>query len=344
LFFHQGWRRVALGPAAPKLFFAPKPFAYPVPAIPPAVPPQAQTDSTVLVTCIYNGLADTRYGGRQNRDQFYRQSLATIARSSSLPILCFLPAAEIPVEQSFFEGRPHHITWVPQELSDIPHSSEIQRIKSDHPETYSTYAWQQRCVEIMCGKFHMLRQALERCPSTEYLFWIDAGLANVSIVSTKYSDAEALEAGDMHRVDSAFVPDLFLRMREMAGERILAIKATVAHNPGIPERYNDRPYENGHALVGGLFGGKRNVVETVCRLFEGKFQKVLADNVLYFEESIMTGVFADHPELFETYTFDSWYHEGWKHHDPNVVNFSQFFDTMLHTPTPSHPLKFPWDH
>jgi hypothetical protein len=82
----------------------------------------------------------------------------------------------------------------------------------------------------------------------------------------------------------------------------------------------------------------------MCQLLEDKFQKLLADDVLYFEESIMTGLLADHPELFETYTFDSWYHEGWNQHDPKLVNFSQFFDRMLDTPTPSQPLKFPWDH
>jgi Uncharacterised nucleotidyltransferase len=393
LFFHQGWRRLELGPAAPNSFFSPKLFAHPLPAIPvsgnpdsatlsaekpqqagAAVPPvqpplvqqetqldadasapnpsstgsapvptQAQTDSTVLVTCIYNGLSGTRYGGRLNRDQFYRESLATIARSSGLPILCFVPAADIPGQQAFFEGRQHHIAWAPQELVDIPHTDEIQRIKSDHPEDYSSLAWQERCVELMWGKFHMLRQASERYTTVEHLFWIDAGLANVNIISTKYIDAEALHAGDTHRVDSAFVPSLFARMREMAGERVLAIKSTVAHNRGIPEKYNDRPYENADGLIGGLFGGKRNVVEAVCQLFEDKCQKLLADDVLYLDESIMTGLFADHPELFETYTFDTWFHEGWSHHDPKLVNFSQFFDLMLHTPTPSHPLKFPWN-
>jgi Uncharacterised nucleotidyltransferase len=401
LFFHQGWRRLALGPAAPNSFFSPKLFVEAVPAIPVSgssdsgalsaekaqqpgvavpqvhppevqplqvqplqvqpkmqleadapnpssngaarVPARAQTDSTVLVTCMYNGLSGTRYGGRLNRDQFYRESLATIARSSGLPILCFVPAADIPIQQAFFEGRPHHIAWAPQELADIPHTNEIQRIKSNHPEDYAALAWQERCVELMWGKFHMLRQALERYTTVEHLFWIDAGLANVNIISTKYIDAEALQAGDIHRVDSAFVPGLFARMREMAGERVLAIKATVAHNRAIPEKYNDRPYENADGFIGGLFGGKRNVVEALCQLFEDKCEKLLADDVLYLDESILTGLFADHPELFETYTFDTWFHEGWSHHDPKLVNFSQFFDLLLHTPTPSHPLTFPWN-
>lgn len=64
--------------------------------------------------------------------------------------------------------------------------------------------------------------------------------------------------------------------------------------------------------------------------------------MLYFEESILSGIFADHPDLFVTFTFDTWYHEGWDYHDPSLVNFSQFFDLLLNTPTPSEPLKCPW--
>jgi|GEM_PF-632184 len=349
LFLQQGWLRLQLGRVDHNSFFSHKPIEHPIPPIPWSMAPTSEpaafpvpAEPTVLVTCIYNGLSGTRYGGRRNRDELYRDSLATIARSCGLPVLCFAPAAAIPAHQEFFEGRPNEIAWEPLELDEIPHSREIQRIKSDRPERYAAYEWQERCVEVMWGKFHMLKQALEWYPAAEHLFWIDAGLANVNVISTKYTDREALQAGDLHRVDAAFVPELFVRMEEMAGERLLAIQTTVAHHPGIPEKYNDRPYENGHGVIAGLFGGKRNVVQAVCRVFEEKCQKLLADDVLYFEESILTGIFADHPDLFVTFTFDTWYHEGWDYHDPSLVNFSQFFDLLLNTPTPSEPLKCPW--
>jgi hypothetical protein len=96
--------------------------------------------------------------------------------------------------------------------------------------------------------------------------------------------------------------------------------------------------------VAGLFGGRRDAVETLCQRFEQKCSDILADNKLYFEESILTGLLADDPDLFTTFTFDSWYHEGWSHYSPDVINFSQFFDQMLRTPPPADRLLFPWNH
>jgi hypothetical protein len=93
--------------------------------------------------------------------------------------------------------------------------------------------------------------------------------------------------------------------------------------------------------VGGLFGGSKQSVQTLCNFFEEKCKKILLNEKLYFEESIMSGVYADHPELFELFIFDCWYHEGWDIYDPNKTNFSQFFDLMLDTPPIVNPLKLP---
>ena len=77
---------------------------------------------------------------------------------------------------------------------------------------------------------------------------------------------------------------------------------------------------HGDAAAPDILGGNRNAVETLCQLFEQKCLAILADNKLYFEESILTGLLADHPELFTTFTFDSWYHEGWSYYNPNEGN------------------------
>ena len=340
LFASQGSRRLHLGPVSSHAFFA----RQTAPASPPVRPLPAPPSETLLVTCIYDGLWGTRFGGRLNRGPSYRQSLATIARASALPILCFVPPADISLHEEFFADRQHRITWVPVEITDLPHSSEIQRIKAEYPEDYSSFPWQQRCVEIMWGKFHMLREALHRFPGAQNIFWVDAGLANVNVISTKYTTAEALAADDLHRVDAAFRRELYTRMQEKAGHRILALKSTVPHQPGIPEHYLQRPYQGGDGVVAGLFGGRRDAVETLCQRFEQKCSDILADNKLYFEESILTGLLADDPDLFTTFTFDSWYHEGWSHYSPDVINFSQFFDQMLRTPPPADRLLFPWNH
>ncbi|MGE0449064.1 MAG: hypothetical protein AB7Q29_05705 [Vicinamibacterales bacterium] len=295
-----------------------------------------------LVTCMYNGLWGTPYGGRLNRDAMYRDSLRTIARTG-LRIVCFVPAADVAAQQTHFQTSAADIIFVPLELHDVPHHAAIQRIKARDAEEYSGIAWQERCVEVMWGKFFMLDRVLEAAPDAERMYWIDAGLANANVISTKYIAEADLHNGRLSEVASAFTPKLFARIRDFAGDRVLAIKTTQAHHPGIPAKYNRAPYTTSDGVIAGLFGGHRARVAELTALFHEKVEATLRDERLFFEESILTAIYSDRPELFQTFTFDSWYHEGWNVYNPAVVNFSQFFDLMLETPPSRRILEFPWN-
>jgi hypothetical protein len=294
-----------------------------------------------LVTCMYNGLHGTRFGGRLNRDEMYRQSLTTLI-GSGVPIHCFVPAADVSGHRDYFARWPEAIQFLPLELEEIPYHPRIQDIKARHPDHYSDIPWQQRCVEIMWGKFIMLERVLELAPSATHLYWIDAGLADANIISTKYIAPADLAARRLSEVGAAFRPPLFDRIRAFVGDRVLALKMPGGHHLAIPERYNAQPYGMQYSLIAGLFGGPRDGVAALCARFREKVEAILAADELYFEESIMTGIHADQPELFRTFTFDSFYHEGWSAFDPQQVNFSNFFDQMLDTP-PTERLEFPWN-
>jgi hypothetical protein len=284
-------------------------------------------------------LSGTPYGGRLNRDADYRDSLTTIA-GAGLPITCFVaPEAEAAHRRDFAATAPN-IALEALSLDAVPHSASIQRIKRAHAARYQGLEWKERCVEIMWGKFHMLRRVLARDAGLASLYWIDAGLANVNIISTRYTTADALRARRFCDVARAFPSVLFDRLDAFAGDRVLALTCTTPHNRGIPARYNARPYTRHDAVIGGLFGGRRDVVETLCDRFDAKVRAILAADELYFEESILTGILADDPALFRCFTFDSWHHDGWASHDPSHVTFSQFFDLMLQTPDglPAPPL------
>ncbi|MEP7119177.1 MAG: hypothetical protein ABI880_16435, partial [Acidobacteriota bacterium] len=90
-------------------------------------------------------------------------------------------------------------------------------------------------------------------------------------------------------------------------------------------------------------GGLTAAVLELCDRFDDQARAIVADDTLYFEESILTGVRADCPTLFRLFAFDSWHHEGWASHDPAQTNFSQFFDLMLQTPAGTPAPRFPWD-
>lgn len=283
----------------------------------------------VLVTCIYNGLSATKYGGRLNRDSFYRDSLSTIA-SSGVSIYCFVSKNDLNQIKSTNLYTLTNIVWVILEINDIPFSKDIQDIKIKFPEAFFGIEWKERCVEIMWGKFYMLRRILNENKNVDCIYWIDAGLAHAGIISPKYISDNSLISGRIHDLTNAFPSILFNRITEFVDDQILGIKTTVPHHPAIPEIYNNNPYKTMDGIVGGIFGGRRANVLTLCDFFDEKCIKILHNNQLYFEESILTGIYADRPELFKCFTFDSWYHEGWKDiHSPEQINFSQFFDLML---------------
>ncbi|MDX2170754.1 MAG: hypothetical protein SF182_27030 [Deltaproteobacteria bacterium] len=295
----------------------------------------------VLVTCIYNDLYGTPYGGRQNRAAHYRDSLATIA-GTGLPIHCFVPAADLDDQRAHFATCPGQIAFTPLELHEIPLHARVRQLKSQYPERYGDLAWQERCVEIMWGKFFMLERVLAAAPQAERLYWIDAGLANANIISTKYIADDDLRAQRLSAVRAAFPPRLFTRIAEFAGDKLLLLRSTTPHHQGIPAVYNARPYADANGVVAGLFGGRRAAVADLCAAFRAKLEALLADDLLYFEESIMAGIYADDPDRFATFTFDTWFHEGWHCFDPSLINFSNFFDRMLETP-PGARREFPWN-
>ncbi|MEZ5420156.1 MAG: FkbM family methyltransferase [Vicinamibacterales bacterium] len=297
---------------------------------------------TALVTCIYNGLHGTPYGGRQNRDADYAASLATIA-GCGLPVACFVDPGALAAHAKMFRATAPNVALHPLALADVPGSAAVQRVKRERPADFAGIEWRERCVEIMWGKFHMLRRVLSASAAVTHAYWIDAGLANVNIVSTKYSSLAALQARRYSDVARAFPSVLFDRMSEFAGDRVVALKCTCPHNRGIPDTYNLRPYADGDGLVGGLFGGRREAVLTLCDRFDAKVAALLGDGQVHFEESILTGIHADCPDLFRCFTFDSWYHEGWAAYDPDRRPFSTFFDVMLQTPASWPAPRFPWE-
>lgn len=285
----------------------------------------------ILVTCIYNNLANTKFGGRNCRDDRYRDSLLTISRTNE-KIICFTNDYSYENLITFFQDQNvHNITFINLDLANLSFHADIQRIKQLFPEKFNDLFWHQRCVELMWGKLFMLDHVINNY-DCDNVFWIDAGLCHNDVISPKYSLKSDLSknitSNPYQLMNEQFVSNI---LKYIDG-KILAIRSTVPHNTPIPEKYNNRPYENSYGVVGGLFGGNKKDMSFIISEFFNKVHNIIENNELYGEENILSAILNDYPDLFKTFDFESWYHEGWLDwRDPTKVTFSDFFDEITNS-------------
>lgn len=285
----------------------------------------------ILVTCIYNNLANTKFGGRNCRDERYRDSLLTISKTNE-QIICFTNDYSHQNLITFFSERNvNNITFINLDLSNLPFHNDIQRIKQLFPDKFNDLFWHQRCVELMWGKLFMLDYVINHY-ECDNVFWIDAGLCHNDVISPKYSLKSDLDKNITSNPYQLMNERFVRNINNFIGNKILAIRSTVPHNTPIPEKYNIKPYENTYGVVGGLFGGNKNDMKFVIKEFFDKVDQIIANDELYGEENILSAILNDHPHLFKTFDFESWYHEGWADwRDPSKITFSDFFDEITNS-------------
>jgi hypothetical protein len=279
-----------------------------------------------IVTCIYNKLHHTPLGGRNNREGRYNRSLRVIAQTNT-QIFCFTSAAEYDDLVAEFSDVSN-IQFIVFELKDVPYSEEIQRVKLAVADTSDRF-WQERCFEVMWGKLHMMQHIIDNYPEFPKLFWMDAGLSHVDIISPKYRSKSDIESGHPELTTGLFTPLLSSRLEELADNKIIMITVSQVQRPMMPPSYNSNGYATLGTTVGGLFGGW---VPSLRKFIANFFQKAYAamnDGLLFSEETIFYALYTDNPEDFVEFHFNSWYHEGWDVHNPELRNFTTVIDEIL---------------
>ena len=70
-------------------------------------------------------------------------------------------------------------------------------------------------------------------------------------------------------------------------------------------------YDASYHIIGGLFGGKKEIWNNILELFKKYVIQVTEDDkFLYHEEDIMTLMYRNHEDLFNIFKFDVWWHEN----------------------------------
>jgi hypothetical protein len=276
------------------------------------------------LTAIYNGLHNTKFGGRLNRDKHYLFSLKCLSKLGA-DIICYTSNKDKTDIENFLVSR--NITNVELrvfELKDFVHHNKIQQIKEFNKDLYATdNVWEHRCVELMWLKIFWLYQESLENPEDTFL-WIDAGISHDGIFPKKCNTVYNSDYEQTFQKDKIFTPKLTNKLCEMASDHIVAFYCNNRQHH-YPHAYYARPLLPG-SMVAGLFGGKFKSISEVYNKSIAIIDNILANNMLLQEELILTLIYQDNPEIFNVVPFDTWYHDDWDCYDPTHISFSKFFE------------------
>jgi hypothetical protein len=263
---------------------------------------------TKIITSIYSNLFGTDFGGRPSRGGHYRYSLRTLLKMSDADFVCYTSKEEIDDLKLFFYEQNNisetKLEFKTFDLSNFSLTEKINKIKNLEETRVSD-----RCVEIQYCKFIWSLIEMEN-GDYDNIYWFDAGLSHSGLFPPKYLNN--IGYWEQH-YDCTLFNDKFLNnLINFTDDKIVVCAKENLNNywsGTVPNNYYTNYCMDRH-IIGGFFGGKKEKMLEYCNLFI-ETTELLLDNEprVYFEENIMTLLYYNKPELFQSKFFDIWWHE-----------------------------------
>lgn len=263
---------------------------------------------TKFITSIYSNLYGTKFGGRPSRNNHYKWSLLSLMKMTDADFVCYTSQEEIQNLYDFFHVQNNisssQLTFKVFDLENHNFKELFLEYKD-----YENAKKSDRCIEIQYMKFIWAQEEID---NYDYYFWIDAGLSHCGLIPNKY-----LEKTGIHNSQYYSTPlfnNVFLKnLISHSGEKFTLVAKDNQRNywSGTvnPKHYIN--YNNTLHVIGGLFGGKKELWEFVINKFnEYVYQVTTEDKILYHEENILSLMFRNHEEFFNPLYFDTWWHEN----------------------------------
>lgn len=261
-------------------------------------------NKTKIIIAIYSDLYGTEIGGRPGRDTHYKLSLMSLLKMTDADFLCYTSEREIEsLKQFFYTEKNVSPTQLKFEVYDLSNTKfkDLINMRKDVEFTKKT----DRCIEIQYSKFFWW---WNENGSYENYFWFDAGLSHCGLIPDKYLlDTTSY---DKFYESKLFNNDFLQNLIDFTDNKCFIIGKENSRNfwsqTVNPKWYNT--YENDIHVIGGVFGGKKEIWEKIVPMFEEYTKKVLTEDTgLPHEELIMTLMYVNHKDLFNRKHFDIWW-------------------------------------
>ena len=260
-----------------------------------------------FVTCIYNDLYGTEYGGRPSRNYHYKYSLLSLLKMTDANFVLYTSRREHQTLQEFYYSK-HSIPETQLEIKEFElHSfkyfNEIRKIKDLEKTTKSD-----RCYEIQYSKFYWLEKELEG--NFTHVYWVDAGLSHTGLFPPEFK----LSHKEQHReyYDFSLFNNTFLKnLINITENKVFVIgKDNTKGNywsPSLPSTYYKK-YDRSIHIIGGLFGGKVDKVRQYIRLFDDLLKSNINNQEIFYEELLMSTLYFNFKERFKLGYFEIWWY------------------------------------
>lgn len=263
--------------------------------------------SITIVSAIFNNLHGTDYGGRPSREVHYYSSLKTLSRMSDAKFIVY--TNEIDKLNAYLKENgdsPTDITLIPFDLNSTPHKEKIQKLKNldDMKKSF-------RCFELQYLKIYWLLNHLPK-NDTDYIYWFDAGLSYSGLIPDKHLNIIGNTYYDKYFNSHLYNNNFLKCLIEYTKDKFFVIAKNNTDffwSQTIPDTYYTNLCRD-HHIIGGFFGGQKSIVNNICNKFLDLLMSLLdQETELYSEEQIMTALYYNNPELFQSIFFDLWWHE-----------------------------------
>ena len=258
-----------------------------------------------IMTSIYSDLYGSELGGRDGRKDHYRFSLLSLLKMSQADFICYTSDREINDLKEFFYVT-HNVSedklkFILCDLKTNEYSELINSVKDIEGIKKSD-----RCYDIQYAKFSWFKNEDK---SYDYYFWFDAGLSHTGLIPNKYLSAP----GYRFYYEASLFNDTFLtNLINYADDKFVMVAKENSRNywEGTVDSKFYTTYDNSVHVIGGFFGGKKELWDKVVKQFDEYVRLVIPEQKkLFYEEHYMSLMYQNHKDWFKSLNFDIWWHE-----------------------------------
>lgn len=259
-----------------------------------------------FITCIYSELSGTEFGGRSSRGGHYRWSLLSLLKMTDADFICYTSESEFDSLNNFyFEQNNISKNQLSIKIFDLRSSSFFDKLISIKQKNIDQYKSWDRCLEIQYNKFFWFD---EEDKSYDYYFWIDAGLSHCGLLPNKWLNHRENYESQWYLTD-VFDNNFLKNLLNFTEDKFFIIAKDNVNNywSGTldPKYYIE--YNKDYHVIGGLFGGKKEIFNEVTNCFKKYLNLLLDDEQTPMEENILSLMNVNDEHFFVRKYFDVWW-------------------------------------